>query len=219
MAVLSPLHWETVSPAIHSLISYSGSQEIMAHFYLAGRTGLALQLGHRKSDDLDFFSQTEDVDFQTRENILKAYSNLSPKVMENSIGNLVLLVEGIRIGFFSYGYPLVQPVGLADGVQVASIADIGLMKLDALVTRGSRKDFYDLYTISRQIPLADLLESGKVKYANTRNFGLMAVERMIWFDNADRDRQPNLLVDIPWLVVKNYFIQAAVELGKRWYGE
>jgi len=218
MALLSSPHWETVSPAMHSLLTFTGKQKFTSRFYLAGGTGLALQLGHRRSDDLDFFSQTEEVDLQIRQSIIQTFSALSSRVVENSIGNLVLIVEDIRVGFFSYSYPLVQSTWQSEGVHLASIADIGLMKLDALVGRGNRKDFYDLYAISHQIPLIELLELGKRKYADFRDFGLMAVESMVMFDNADGDRQPEMLVDIPWLVVRNYFIEVATDLGNQWFG-
>jgi len=220
MALLNSPHWETVSPAMHALLIFAGKQEYLARFYLAGGTGLARQLGHRKSDDLDFFSQTDEIDLQTRQGIIQTFSALSPRVAENSIGNLVLFMENnIRISFFSYSYPLLQPAWQAERVQVASVADIGLMTLDALMGRGSRKGFYDLYAISQQIPLAELLEMGKNKYADFRDFSLMAVESMLMFDNADRDRQPDLLVDIPWLVVRDYFIEAALALGNQWFRE
>ena len=188
-----------------------------ARFYLAGGTGLSLQLGHRRSVDLDFFSETDDVDLQTRQAITQAFTALSVTIAENSIGNLIMIAEGIRVGFFSYHYPLLQPAWQVDGVPVASLADIGLMKLDAMINRGSRKDFYDLYAISHQIPLADLLKLGKTKYADTRDFGVMAVESMLMFDNADRDRQPDLSIDIPWYVVRDYFVEQSVILSSQWF--
>ncbi|MDO9348088.1 MAG: hypothetical protein Q7T47_02295 [Anaerolineales bacterium] len=50
-----------------------------------------------------------------------------------------------------------------------------------------------------------------------RDFALMAVESLVMFDNAERDVQPELLVDLPWQSVKQYFIAQAQELGKRWF--
>ena len=75
------------------------------------------------------------------------------QVIENVDGNLLLLVDRLHVGFFSYGYPLLEPVQMVESIGLASLLDIGLMKLDAVIWRGSRKDFYDLYIISRQIPL------------------------------------------------------------------
>ncbi len=217
MALLSSPHWETVSPSMRSFLTFAGNQEVAARFYLAGGTGLALQLGHRRSVDLDFFSEKDEVDLQTRRGIVQAFAALSPTIAENSIGNLVLIVEGVRVGFFSYHYPLLQTTWQVEGINVASVPDIGLMKLDALVSRGSRKDFYDLYAISQQIPLADLLERSATKYHDVRDFGLMAVESMLMFDNADRDRQPDLLINVPWYVIRDYFVEQSVILSNRWF--
>jgi hypothetical protein len=71
-------------------------------------------------------------------------------------GNLLLLVDGLHISFFSYGYPLLEPVDTLENIQLASLLDIGLMKLDAVVGRGRRKGFYDLYVITLQISPPDL---------------------------------------------------------------
>ena len=57
--------------------------------------------------------------------------------------------------FFSYGYPLLEPVKTVENILFASLLDIGLMKMDAVIGRGSRKDFYDLYFINQQVPIAD----------------------------------------------------------------
>ena len=66
-----------------------------------------------------------------------------------------MVVDGVRIGFFGYGYPLVDEPIRCENVHLASIIDIGLMKCDALISRGSRKDFYDLFFISSSIDLVD----------------------------------------------------------------
>jgi len=101
---------------------------------------------------------------------------------------------------------------------VASVVDVGLMKLDALISRGSRKDFYDLYVIARQISIPDLLALGKAKYPYARDFELMAVESLVWFENADRDL-PDLLIDLPWEQVRKFFIAKARALGETWFGD
>jgi len=217
MAVLTSPHLETISPELMNLLAYIGQQAFAARFYLAGGTALALQLGHRRSVDLDFFSATDQVHGRTRREIIAALSRQKPEVIENADGNLLLLVDGIHVGFFSYGYPLLDPGLEFQNVRLASLLDLGLMKLDALMGRGSRKDFYDVYVLCQNIPLDDLLAAGERKYLQMRDFALMAVESLVMFDNAERDVQPELLVDLPWQSVKQYFIAQAQELGKRWF--
>jgi hypothetical protein len=98
----------------------------------------------------------------------------------------------------------------------ASIEDIGLMKLDAIVGRGSRKDFYDLYCILKIITLEVLLNLSKMKFQYFRDFPLLALEHLALFDNGDRDIQPNLLIDVPWPEIKQFFVHEVKQLGKKW---
>jgi hypothetical protein len=138
--------------------------------------------------------------------------------LEDADGNLLLRLADLRVGFFGYGYPLLASTDSVEGVAVAALVDIGMMKLDALISRGSRKDFYDLYVIAQTIPLPDLLALGRTKYPYARDFELMAVESLVLFENADRDLQPQMLLDLPWSAVRAFFIAQAQQLGNHWFG-
>ncbi len=218
MAPLNPIHWQTITPIMREVLRFIGQQPFAGRFYLAGGTALALRLGHRRSIDLGFFSVTDEVTHRTRQEILAALASLSPQALEDVDGNLLLEVAGLHVGFFGYGYPLLEPTDSAENVAIASVTDIGLMKLDALISRGSCKDFYDLYWIARQIPLATLLGLGETKYPYARDFELMAVESLVLFENADRDAPPALLVEVEWEQVRQFFITEAQSLGQTWFG-
>jgi hypothetical protein len=101
--------------------------EVGKSFYLAGGTALALQLGHRISVDLDFFSPTEDVP-ALRESLSVALQTYHPVLVDTAFNNLIFLAESLSVGFYGYGYPLVRPLVMAEGVSLASVEDIGLMK-------------------------------------------------------------------------------------------
>ncbi|MCD6400537.1 MAG: nucleotidyl transferase AbiEii/AbiGii toxin family protein [Anaerolineales bacterium] len=209
------LHWETISPAMHQVMNAFGRTKISDRFYLAGGTALALQIGHRRSLDLDFFSTTEDIP-SIRQPLKDALAPFNPILADSSWGNLVFLVQGVRVGFYGYGYPLVAPFVLAESVRLASIEDIGLMKLDALLARASRKDFYDLYAICRQIPLKRLFNLATHKTEGVRDFEIQAVKRLVFFQHAEQEEPPVLLCEIPWNEVKDFFRQQAIELSKDW---
>ncbi len=151
MAALESVHWQVITPTMRELLRFIGRQPFAERFYLAGGTALALRLGHRVSIDLDFFSAIDDITRRTRQEILTALSTLSPQALEDVDGNLLLEVSGLHVGFFGYGYVLLEPTDHVENMALASIVDIGLMKLDALIRRGSRKDFYDLYFIAQQV--------------------------------------------------------------------
>jgi hypothetical protein len=218
MEILTPVHWGAITPELQHLMGFTAQQTFSNRFYLAGGTALALQLGHRKSIDLDFFSENDEIDRQSRKEITASFSPLHAEIIESGEGFLVFLAENVRIGFLSYGYPLLSPSKLVEGIALASLIDIGLMKMDALINRGSRKDFYDLYFISNQFPLHTLLELADHKYTGFRDFPLMVVESMVLFDNADRDLHPELLIETPWEKIKEFFINESKTLSEKWFG-
>jgi hypothetical protein len=217
MEILKTPHWEVISPEMRHLLAAIGGFPFASQLYLAGGTALSLQIGHRRSVDFDFFSEVDEVTEKRADQIIRSLDSFSIQVIERTPGNFVLLVNDIRIGFFSYGYPLIHPAVQLENVTLASLADIGLMKCDALVTRGSRKDFYDLFHISGSIPLLELFRLGSKKYPQFRDFPLMVLESMTLFDNADRDFQPVLFKSVPWEEVKSFFIQQARNLSKIWF--
>lgn len=209
------LFGETISDEMRQVIMTFARSEVSAHFYLAGGTALALQLGHRRSLDLDFFSSSEDVP-SIRPQLAQALAPFEPVLADTSWGNLVFLAGGVRVGFYGYGYPLVAPLRIVDGVQLASLPDIGLMKLDALQSRASRKDFHDLYALCQQISLRELLDLAPQKYTATRDFEAQVVKRLPFFERAEAEEPLPLLEEVPWETVKAFFRQQAIELSRAW---
>lgn len=218
MATLSTPHWNVITPKMQRLFIHIGEQPFSHRFYLAGGTALSLQIGHRRSVDFDFFSAADEVDEKSRDEIIAGFSSFPAQVIESTDGNLFMIVDDIRIGFFGYGYPLVGELSICENVFLASLIDIGLMKCDAIISRGSRKDFYDLFFILKSLQLDSLFLLSEKKYPLFRDFPLMVLESMTLFDNADRDVQPELLHAIPWDLVKQFFIEQAHRLSNNWFG-
>lgn len=214
---MTGIFWETISPEMRQLLNSFSATEIGTRFYLAGGTALALQLGHRKSFDLDFFSSTEDIP-SIRGLLEKSLQPFTPVLADSSYGNLVFLALKVRLGFYGYGYPMVDEFVHAEGAPLASIADIGLMKLDALLARASRKDFIDLYFICQHIPLRKLLDLAPRKYPFIRDFESQSVRRLVYFTRAEQEEEIPLLQSvITWDEVKQYFRDQAKVLGRGWF--
>lgn len=207
--------WEVISPTMRKILTSFGNSLVGTSFYLAGGTALALQLGHRRSIDLDFFSPTEDIP-TIRQALSESLRPFNPLLTDSAWGNLVFLAHGIQIGFYGYGYPMVAPFVDADGVHLASIPDIGLMKLDALQARASRKDFHDLYAICQGLSLRQLLDLAPQKYRHSRDFEAQVVKRLVYFERAELEEPPMLIQDVPWETVKTYFRQQAALLSSSW---
>jgi len=213
------LHWKTVTPLMREVLRTVGQSDLCPRFYLAGGTALALQLGHRRSVDLDFFSQTDEVRPEMHWQALQVLKDFRPTIVEQVWGSLLFVTpDDLRVGFFGYGYPLLAPTVSAERVPLASLIDIGLMKMDAIATRASRKDFHDLYAIVHlgNIPLRDLLDLAPTKYPFVRDFAALVIRYLVYFDRADQEAPVPLLHDVAWNTVKAFFREQALALGRGW---
>jgi len=215
MAIISPVRWKALTSPLQKAFTFVEQQEFADRFYLAGGAGLAMQLGHRRSLTLDFYSLSDKILPDTRQEIIRDFAPLSPQVIDNANGRLLLNVNSAPIGFFFYDRPLLQPTGEIDYMNVASIIDIGLMRLEALITTGSRNDFYDVFAVSQKIPLYDLLDMAKEKYPEVPEFTRKAIEGLAKFEKADHDRQPYLFINYPWASVRKFFADTHKALSEQ----
>lgn len=215
---MNDLHWNTISPDMRLVMNAFGTSEIGKHFYLAGGTALALQIGHRLSVDLDFF--TPDLDIPTaREALQESLSAFAPALADSSWGNLVFVAKQARVGFYGYGYPLIDAPVNAENIPLASVSDIGLMKLDTLLSRASRKDFHDLYAIFQRVSLRDLLDLAPRKFSHARDFESQVVKHLVYFERAEQEAPVPLIEEIDWNDVKAYFREQASSIGKDWLNQ
>ncbi len=212
---MTDLFWNTISVPMRDILAGFTRSELCKRFYLAGGTALSLQIGHRISVDLDFFSPTEDIP-SIRAEIERSLAPFQVMLADSSWGNLVYLVKDVRVGFYGYGYPLIAPLIVKDEVRLASIEDIALMKFDAMLARASRKDFYDLYFICQNLSLRTLLDMTPKKYPAVRDFEVQIVKRLVFFENAEGESDPILLKKVDWQSVKQYFIAQAKEIEQGW---
>lgn len=213
---MQAVHWNTVTPAMREIMSAFAETPLANEFYLAGGTALALQLGHRLSVDLDYFSQTQSDIPALAEPLRIALKEFAPVLSDSSWGNLVFLAREVRLGFYGYGYDLVRPLVQTDTGRLASVEDIALMKMDALLARASRKDFYDLYFIGMQISLREIFDMAPQKYPSVRDFEAQVVKHMAYFERAEQETPPQMIEALEWDTVKDWFRKQAKDLGSSW---
>lgn len=134
-------------------------------FYLAGGTALALQIGHRDSVDFDFFKQG-DIDtkklFNKIKEVFQGHKIL--KIQEEKNILTVLIDKNIKLSFFSYEYDMLKEKKNEENLFLASIEDIACMKLSAILSRASNKDYIDLYYIFKKYELKEIIDLCKRKF-------------------------------------------------------
>ena len=194
-----------VSAAQLALLDRLKEQRLLDGFYMAGGTAAALQLGHRKSEDFDFFSPGEH-DFEKKAMALAGSVNFL--VSNSGQGALHGLADNIRLSFLVYRYPLLFPTVLFRGIALADIREIALMKLVAVANRGSRKDFVDLYFICRQVGgLRDLLLDLFPRKFQGRLYSVYHIVRSLqYFDDAEKEPPLDMLQSLSWAELKQFYL-------------
>ncbi len=174
----------------------------MATANLAGGTGLALRLGHRHSRDLDFFSR-DAVDPEALIGKLKTLPGFA--LTSQAPGTVHAALQGVKISFLAYPFPVLFPFAGFLGVNVADPRDIACMKLSAIASRGTKRDFVDLYVVVRQEGLAPSLEWFKHKYAEVNQNIVHVLKSLTYFEDADKEPMPDMLALLSWEDVKRFF--------------
>ncbi len=170
-------------------VSLSGLPSL-GSFYLAGGSGLALHLGHRQSDDLDFFSRRS---FRPELLARRLTIIASPQHLSMGEGSVGCWIAGFKIQFLHYPYRLLRPLHKTKYGALADPQDIALMKLIAIGQRGSKRDFVDLACFLRKFPNVSL---GELLELLERKFGSMNRARL--------------------LRALTYFVLAAARMGPLW---
>lgn len=172
-------------------------------FYLSGGTALSLQLGHRESEDLDFFSPSE-FSPQDVEKELTQFGDLSDTEMAN--GTLNTFLSGVKLQFLEYPYPLLESLVMWQEIQLSSVLDIGCTKLQTIGMRGSKKDFIDLYFIFEQYSLPRLLEEVRKKYSHVDYSQTHILKSLVFFVEAEDQPSPRMHKEVSFEEVKEKMI-------------
>jgi len=165
-------------------------------FYLAGGTGLALQIGHRVSVDLDFFTEN----FPKVEVLLGMLTGA--KIINQDKNSLDCIIDGVKVSFLEYKYSLLKKCNFYEKLKVASIEDILAMKMSAIMSRGSKKDFIDIFAVLKNFGLKDQIKFFKRKYVGVDYSMIHLKKSLVYFVDADSEPMPKVLSDINWNEVK-----------------
>ena len=215
------MYSEAISDSVWDLLHRLNSIAQMKSCYLGGGTALALQLGHRISEDLDFFV-AEEFDHLFFERTIKS-NGLNTLVLNQTFGHTELIIQYVRVDLIRERIPLKFPPKPIDGqmanLRMADLRDIGRMKILSIGSRGSKKDFVDLYCLTRKvIPLDSLLILAMEEDHGVRYSKLLFLKGLVDFEEADRDADLRLLWDIGWEEVKQGLTDEVRQIAEKIQG-
>jgi hypothetical protein len=203
-------HDEVISPATGATLDQLRDSSLLDGFYLAGGTGLALRLGHRLSEDLDFFHRER---FETDQLLQRLQMIPGTAVLSTAPHTVHASIGGTKVSFLGYSYPVLFPMARRAGVEVADPLEIGCMKVSAISSRGTKRDFVDLYAVLQRAPLAEVLRLFQRKYAGT-GYNLLHVHKsLMFFRDAEKDPMPQMRTAWTWEQVKRYFLGEVPRAG------
>lgn len=205
------MHPEAIESKTRNVLEKIRLIGITKQFYLAGGTALALYLGHRESIDLDWFSdQSFSNDDLKKELSTQGFFELDREDKDTILG----ILDRVRISFFRYNYGLINPPVDFEGTKIASEQDIAAMKIDAISSRGSKKDFVDIYFLLQKYSLGELINFFERKYGGIKFNRLHILKSLVYFDDAEKQPEPIMLKEFDWRKAK-----ATIEIAVKKYLE
>lgn len=190
-----------------------GKSHLVDNAYLAGGTACALQIGHRISVDLGFFTPQE---FNAKE-LTRSLKNIGEFELDRqSWGTILGDLEKIKFSIFVYKYPVLFPFKSLFDINILDLRDIAAMKIDAISTRGIRRDFIDLYFICQKgISLNEILSFYGRKYGTLASNLVHIQKSLVYFVDAEMTAMPKMLKKVEWEKVKKYFEGEVKKLAAR----
>ena len=195
------LHLSTLDTTTLELLRKLQSIPALSKTRLVGDTALALQIGHRKSIDLDFFGKIE----VEKDELVIALEQIGAlTVLKESPRIHIYLLNNVKIDIVDYQYSWVDDVVVKQGIRMASLKDIAAMKVTAIIGRGTKKGFVDIAFLLRYFSMNDILDFYSQKYPDGSIF--MAMKSLAYFDDAEEDIMPYMLTDITWENIKQQIL-------------
>lgn len=143
---------------VEAIIDKIAELECIKPYLLCGGTALAMQIGHRMSEDLDFMmwriSKTEkpEVNWNAIERELVAKVGEIESFNMLGFDQVEFVVEGVKLSFFVSDNlsPVAEPIEYIGNIRLADIESIMVMKLEVMLRRMKFRDYYDIYCILRE---------------------------------------------------------------------
>jgi len=185
-------------------------------FYLAGGSGLALQIGHRVSEDLDFFTSQPFVSSSLATSLAAKADKLEEILTEAQ--TFIADLEGVKCSFFYYEIPLVFTMVFYEGLKIAHWRDILAEKFKTLAQRGSKKDFYDIFCVlqAKKISLEEAVSIFRKRFQSSGVNYYHVLRSLAYFEDADLDPDPKTLkgFEVSWQEVKSFFVNRQPEFER-----
>jgi predicted nucleotidyltransferase component of viral defense system len=193
------LHLNTVDHPLFQVLSDLSRLPELSNFSLVGGTALSLQIGHRKSDDLDFFTDRS-FDLQEVKNAILRYNPKVVFLIETGQGfSFSLPLAGIekdsrKLDIYNWAVKFIRPVNVVDEIRLASLEDIAAFKLDAICHRKAKKDYIDIAVLLEKYSFGQMLDFYTEKFP--MNDKRIVLGQILDTEGLENSAEPIMLINL-----------------------
>lgn len=166
-------------------------------FGLVGGTALSLKFGHRISIDLDLFSTEKFENSEIERSLAREFGSDFENRTSTPWFGIFCFIEGVKVDLIRYSHPLMRPIENLEGIRMYSNEDIIAMKVQAILGRAKKKDFWDVAELLNHYTVADFVRFHQVKFS-TQNLLISVPQAITYFSDAEESENPKSLKGQTW---------------------
>ncbi len=197
------LHTQTVEPRAFSILRQLMKLPALKDFALVGGTALSLKYGHRMSVDLDLFSTSKFENSAVIKGLKKEFGEKFVVEEKPPRFGIFGFIDEIKTDIVRHPHPLIRPVETVEGIRMFSTEDIIAMKVQAILGRGKKKDFWDIAELLNHYTINDFIQFQKEKYSS-QNLLITVPQAITYFFDAEESEAPISLKGQTWEKVKAF---------------
>jgi predicted nucleotidyltransferase component of viral defense system len=202
------LQTQTVEPGTLTLLEKLMDIPELRSFGLVGGTALSLKFGHRISIDLDLFSHTDFNNLEIIESLKNQFGDDFEVEQKPPQFGIFCFIEGVKVDIIRYPHPLIRPLETIAGIRMYSNEDIIAMKVQAILGRAKKKDFWDIAELLKHYKVKDFIDFHQKKFS-TQNSLISVPQAISYFSDAEESEDPVSLKGQTWPKTQK-FIQKKV---------
>lgn len=183
------------------------------HFSLVGGTALSLLYGHRTSVDLDLFSNTPFESEILIKELEMEFGNSFVNRTKNPRFGIFAFINEVKLDIVKFPHALIRPIQTHGNIRMYSTEDIIAMKVQAILGRGKKKDFWDIAELLQHYTVEDFVNFHHEKYSQ-QNLLITVPQALTYFSDAEDGEDPVSLKGQTWSSVKAFISKKVSEYLK-----
>lgn len=195
------LHTQTVESGTLSLLERLMELQSLRPFSLVRGTALSLRYGHRSSVDLDLFYHHKFDHDQIEEELRSEFGGDFVYESGHKQFGIFCYIRRIKVDIVYFPHLPIASIDTEHGIRMYSSSDIAAMKIQAILGRAQKKDFWDLHELLRHYPLQQIIDWHKQKYPS-QMLAISIPNAISYFTEAEESETPVSYKGQTWAAIK-----------------